>query len=282
MRNRKVITMLIGCLVLIALGATLFTRDLGVQQSRYSSGETPLLQPVLASWEMADQPLVATNDHSFVAHVAVLTDSYTAVVYSMYAAETPGLSVGSSVKLWDDAGRVFSQTKTVPLYQLGGLEFGVVYFEPRSTDSHELHLSLSNPNASALLARVVGPGNKPTAPASLNAILYRENYVQQLGYQISFNGWASDKGDRVAKMLTDKGETTIEVFHRRATEEANAQIGSATSTPEIIEPTLDSLARGEIVDTEATLRVEDKASAQVYYLFFQLLHDKEAAAGLLP
>ncbi len=277
----KKIYLLSAVLGLFGIGIALTELWLNRPLVAQTDTDTVVLQPILSSWSMADQPAVASANVSFVAHIVELTTKYTAVVYSLPSSQTQAVLAAIAPTLRDDSQHVYGFIKRVPLKQVGPLEFGVLYFEPRQANAHALRLTLGQSSLANLeLARVIGPGNNPTAPLALNSSIYRENYAEQLGYQISFNGWALYKEDRVAKMLADKGETTTQVL-RRATEEANAQTAIATPTPVPVDPTVAGLPKGQAVLTEATLRIANQSTRQVYYLYIQLLANGDATAALL-
>src|SRR6266542_5316562 len=98
----------------------------------------PMLQLLIANWNMADMPQVRTADFSWVAHVMVISGRNTAIVYSMPAAGVNSLLGSNGPSLTDDAGRSLPFLKRVALQQVGSLEIGVLLFAPVDLHSHTL------------------------------------------------------------------------------------------------------------------------------------------------
>jgi len=109
---------------------------------------------------------------------------------------------------------------------------------------------------------------KITGPPDTNASFYPfgapflDNYLDQAGYRVSFNGFDFATGDRVA-----------------ATQHVNVTPGLPPTTS--INPLETEIAAGQLMQWSATLRIEDLTTHQPQYLFIRSLDTGQLAATLV-
>lgn len=251
-------------------------QDLSVARKATQEGviATPpeRLGVVVIPWEMGENPTAIQGPFSFAAHIVALTADQTIII-----ASTSDRSVLASATLSDGQGRTFESLGTTPLAQLGPLAVEAITFPPRAADAGQLCLHLVPPAEAGSNLRPVDVtiAQSSDAPDDVthSCYLYRDGYLEQAGYRISFNAWALYRGDRVAEAASDVKGTF---------EEADVPGVVATSTPISLPPIAQDLSGGQPVRTEATLRIEDTTAGQVHYLYLLFLQNGKVRAALLP
>ncbi|HET7091250.1 MAG TPA: hypothetical protein VFL17_21660 [Anaerolineae bacterium] len=243
-----------------------------------------MLGPKPASWDIGDSPAFSKEELSLAVHIVVLNEKQTIVVYSTPL--IPDSSDGSlAFQLADDTGQVYTLIKDTALAEFDQLRIGAAMFGARSPGARKLILQVRSPGGDALadldIAKVVGAmqeDNEYLATATF--AVFRDGYLNQGGYRISFNAWSLYKGDRVADALSEQGTTTEDLL-RQKPEEVTPSEEQPTPTPVPESQTALDLAGGKPITLESTLRIEDTRSGQVSYLYIVFLADSELKAELL-
>ncbi len=244
-----------------------------------------LLQPVLATWIMGDQPVVSKGDSTFAVHIVLLTDQQTTIIYSLSGPNANIPLAGSSMQMGDDTAQVYKSTQVTSLAQLDRLQLGALTFQPRKVGARQLHVLFHFPNdtnlSDAVPAKLTGTSESPSSPGILGAP-FREGYLDQASYRISFNGWGFEKGDAIAQaQANSKGMTLEEIMRQAATKAAQPQHPGPTPTPVPADQAVLQLSGGKPVYLAATLRIEDTLTKQVRYMYIVFLASGEVKATLL-
>lgn len=243
-------------------------------------------KPVLANWIIGDQPAVSQGASTFAVQIVLLTDRQMTVIYSLSGPNANIPLAGSSVEMVDDTAQVYKSTQAIPLVQLDRLQLGAMTFGPRKLGARQLTVQVHSPTDGSILdvasAKLVGTSEGPSSPGILGAP-FREGYLDQASYRISFNGWGFAKGDAIAQAQSNnKGMTLEETMRQAATEAAvQPQHPGATPTPVSAEAAVSQLAGGKPVYLAATLRIEDTSTKQVRYLFIVFLANGNVKATLV-
>ncbi len=223
------------------------------------------------AWYMDTQPVLTLKNFEFGVHAVEFTHQETIVIYSASGKRVRKLLTDKKTKMVDDLGGSYRLVRQTKLAQFNKIEIGALIFEPRQSGTTTLGLefqpSKKKESWKLHVARQYDAPEKADFVTSYHAAAYREEYFDQAGARISFNGWYLQKEDRVAKTqkpgMTD--EESIAYSATRAAEFDALELSDAelkANTPEGVR-----LAQANGIRTEMTLRVETLKSQHLRYVY---------------
>lgn len=229
------------------------------------------LGPLVAQWELASLPTLATDHTSLVIYAIRITSQDTIILVAISSSGTDKLaSLSAGMQLQDESGSVSPVISSGILATLDTLELGYVRFAPRPFGASALALQISQNTGDPLelpIARFSDPPEDPSIYTVRTYLLGADQAFEQNGFRLSFTGWVAPTFDDV----------TIP-----ASEQPGSPTGDAgtlaTPTPYLPQPI--NPVEGITVTNEATLQIE-AGSGESAILYVQFLSDGEVVGVLL-
>lgn len=239
-------------------------------------------RPGVSRLSFGTDPIAKIGEITAVGQLVILTENFTTVVYTL-SGETLAVSQSDlSPKFQNNKGLTGEPLVLDLLADFGQLKVMAATFKALPSETSELCLALhSTETESPVLLQVAKIETKTNL--SIGGAVFREGYLEQSGYQVSYNGFSLYIGDRVGNALTDKGMTDEEMDNARATRAAISSPDTkvATREPSKPNPLTIELADGSTIINHGTLRVANSATGQVHFIYFVVLPDGTSRAKVL-
>jgi hypothetical protein len=227
----------------------------------------PAIIPILIPpWKLVGNPSISQSGFTLAINGVSLIRQRIIVFYSLSGTNLNQVISDENFQIIDEMGNKISLIKVIPLSKLDQVEVGLMVFEPRQVDVHELYLLMSmkldpNNTQKILLAKYIG-----SAPEDFQGIYF---------------GWPENNSELAGDQISILGGFPPE----NQSNGTNADILAASSTPIMgIQPTstisvmkaMLPLPQDVIIQFEVSIKVENVSNHQVQYLGVQVLSDGNA------